>query len=155
MAIYDRSLSALVGALLAVAMSNGAVFAKDVPPLPEGIVISQPDASVPANIADFIGTWSGISDPGPTTMTFIVTEVNANGDAKAIYAWAAGEEKGYAGPVEAKIDGDMLTMPPIFGPAYLLTFQMKSDGTLKFIYGVYGANKKIVEEYPSILHKVN
>ncbi len=113
-----------------------------------------PDSSVPENIAGFVGTWDGISDLGPTTMTFVVTEVNAAGDAIAIYAWAAGEEKGFQGPVLAKIEGNMLTMPAIFGPSYSLTFEMQSDGSLTYIYGVIGSDKKTVEkEYPSVFHK--
>ncbi len=142
-------------AFFGVSIFSGHAFAEDIPPLPEGIVILAPDASVQENIAGFVGTWEGISDLGPTTMKFVVTEVNAAGDALAIYAWAAGEEKGFQGPVVAKIEGNMLTMPAIFGPDYSLTFEMQADGSLTCVYGVLGSDKTVVKEYPSVFHKVN
>jgi hypothetical protein len=149
MTMQNSISAALASAFLGLGVLSGAALAKDVPPLPDGIVISAPDASVPANIAEFVGTWNGISgeETGSTAMIFVVTDVAANGDATAIYAWAAGPEVGFKGPVVAKIEGDMLTMPAIFGPGFLLTFEMQADGTLKFIYDAAG------KEYPSVLRR--
>lgn len=89
------------------------LLADSEPPLPDGLVIVAPDASIPAEFAEFVGLWKGNSNSGPTA--FVVTNMTAKGKASCIYAWNFGGEVGATSAVDCSVKRGILTVRYPYG----------------------------------------
>lgn len=134
-------------AFLGLLVSASTAFA-DGPPLPPDVLIVAPDPGVPADMANFSGTWSGGKWDDMLDTALVVERIQPSGVARVIYAWGDyapwGTVRGWA-RYSAIIDNGTLrfAIPRQGNPSETfdtVTYRMDGDGTLEGIYSIYVRN---------------